>query len=440
MDTFKEEFKEKLADLLKPYVEYNSHTQRHEIHPELEINNELMSRLEADFIRLISQELTAGSPAFDEIKKRYKSLSLLFHQDKIKQNTNSLIYCLEQILSENNNRGACFKCLNFCYARLNPENKKKNISFDHINNMEDFKQWLMKQKENSETRTQTDLYDALIKMVEQMHVHSKDTQVIKQNFMRALLLQLPVFMAGYCVFIFADELIAVYGVCFISLKLGQYLERSQSQHLRHFGQKMQEISSTASIYTTSLLARVIEMSFWLTNQSYHTASSIAATLLRPMITEPPEFSAATSEKMENALMLADKEKNKGCYFETPQLKMVASHIESYLALNEQQWFIQFRTGWQKRESFKSALMDLKEIDRNHKLSLTEKITSARTIIQSLKEQSWLYGSGVNAPLAVDNALLTLKWYESNSKKEEKEVVNCIVEVESKTGALELFEI
>lgn len=426
MGRFKDEFKSRLEDLLQPYVRYNSFLKRYESHPDFQANEQSIARLEAQFIELISRQLTTDSPEFEDIKKRYKWLSLLFHSDKIAEG--SVIFWLEQVLSENKMNGACFKCLCFCYERLDPD-QRKSISFDQIKNMEDFKSWLKQKKELSETRTQADLYDVLIKMVEQINIHSNDAAVIRQSFMRAFLLQLPIFLSGYCAFIFAEELVAVYGACFISLKLGQRLERSDSLAIKHFGQKMQEISYIASRYTSALLARVIEMSFWLTNQSYLTASSIASSLLSPVITDiPPETAETTNDRMQGALVIARKGKNSGCDFATPQLKMIAVHVESYLTLNQQQWCKQFRIGGKKRESFKSALTDLVAVDRNGAMCLPEKIQAAKGIIQALKEQPWLYNNGINAPRAVDNALLTIEWYESNSSQEEIEKNDKAVEL------------
>ncbi len=415
-------FKDDLQVLVKRYADFDEAGQHYEINPGYSADERFRSHLEGELIKLISQEFTSGSPDFTEITLRYKKLSRIFHPDKLQLSPE--MSWVEKMLSEGQdmNRGSCFKCLRLCYQRLDPDNREE-IKFDQIKSMSDLKQWLQTQKDAATTRTQANLYTCLLQMVEQMAVHNDDSQAIKQNFLRYLMWQLPVLASSLCAYIFVEELLAVYGVCFVTLKLGQQLSRAEGIYWRQIGHKMEDISYSSALYTSSLLARVIEISFWLSNQSYHTSLSIASTLLRPMIgRQHTESSASQNAPGDSQALVLKANVTRHAYdFKTPPLKMIATHIEDYLETNAQQWFKPLRPGGEKRVQFKTVMSHLIALDRVDEMPYPEKLLRAKALLQGLLSNPLVYNVGELAPRAVDNAMKTLKWYESELESSDDEL-------------------
>ena len=412
-------FKEDLTRIIKPFTVFDEKNGCYVTSPRIQVDERLRLHLEGELIKLISREFSFGLPVYTEITQRYKHLSKIFHPDK--QSSHPEVVWLDKALSGNSDeKGECFKCLTLCYERLHPDNKE-HIDFNQINNMDDLKTWLMSQKATAKTRLQINLYTCLIQMLDQMSTHNADRQVIKNTFLRALMLQLPVFVSGFCVLVFAEELLAVYGICFISLKLGQQLSHAESPYWKEFGQKMQELSYNATLYTSSLAAKTIEISFWLTNQSYHTGLALASTVLSPILVEKP--SRPYEPKDENNQAIVPQPRKRTYSFQTTELKMVSSHLESYLELNAEQWLKPLRAGGIKRQEIKMALDLMTDVDQDESLSFVEKMHQTEKIIQSMMSKPMVYNTGKDAHRALNNAMYTLTWYlpqDQDAQEEKKE--------------------
>ncbi|QMT59637.1 MULTISPECIES: J domain-containing protein [unclassified Legionella] len=369
-----------------------------------ELNQEALLRLDADFIKLINQLLLKDGPDKDRIKKNYKRLSLNFHPDLFEKFSPEAKW-IEKNLSEARNDGACFKTLSLCYEKLTSPQDFKPIKFDEINSREDLKKWMENLRNSSRTFTERHFYTSLLRLLDESTGYLDEVGKIKPKGIRALISFLPMVFISFGTFVFAEELFAVYALYFALLKSGQYIESSNSKELQKLGSTLQKITMVSAIATTTLLVRLLEMTFWASRHCYDMSLQIGSTILTPLISSSPEkFDDGTSEEnLCRELILASQNPSISENFKTPQLKMIAAPIESYLGLLEQQFFRNWRAGGGKYRALDAFLLRMRVIDKDDELKVEEKIDQAFEALKLVKKNSNVYTEGGKTALAVDRA-------------------------------------
>ncbi|WP_115710174.1 J domain-containing protein [Legionella sainthelensi] len=367
------------------------------------LNKENLLRLDADFIRFINKLLLKDGPDKRKIRKNYKAIAVQFHPDHSCTFSPELGW-LEQNLSEGRNDGACFKTLMLCYEKLTSPQDFKPIQFDEITTREDLKKWLEMLKNRSRTYTERNFYASLLGLLDESTSYFDEVGKIKPTGLRALVSFLPMVFISFGTFVFAEELFAVYALYFALLKSGQFLESCQSKELQKLGETLQKISAVTATATTTLLVRLLEMTFWASRQFYDASLQIGSALLTPLIavsstTQHPEEPSEVSICKE--LVLASQNQSTVENFRTPELKMIAAPIESYLGLLDQQFFKNWRAGGVKSRSLEAFLLHMRVIDKEGDLEVEEKIKKASERLLLVKQDSNVYNG--NTALAVDRA-------------------------------------
>ncbi|CAM3461774.1 hypothetical protein [Legionella longbeachae] len=369
-----------------------------------DLNKETLLRLDADFIRCINKLLLKDGPDKKKIRKNYKSMAVQFHPDHGCTFSPEIVW-LEKKLSEGRNDGACFKTLMLCYEKLTSPQDFKPIQFDEITTREDLKKWLEMLKNRSRTYTERNFYASLLGLLEESTSYFDEVGKIKPTGLRALISFLPMVFISFGTFVFAEELFAVYALYFALLKSGQYLGSSQSRELQKLGETLQKISAVTATATTTLLVRLLEMTFWATRQFYDASLQIGSALLTPLIAvssttkhpyeEPDDLSICKE------LVLASHNQSTIENFRTPELKMIAAPIESYLGLLDQQFFKNWRAGGVKSRSLEAFLLHMRVIDKEGDLEVEEKIKKAFERLVLVKQDSHVYNG--NTAIAIDRA-------------------------------------
>ncbi|MCW8410047.1 J domain-containing protein [Legionella sp. PATHC035] len=379
-----------------------------------DLNQEALLRLDADFIKLINKLLLNEGPEKTKIKKNYKNLSLYFHPDLLSK------FCaeakwLEKNLSENRNDGACFKTLSLCYEKLMFPQDFKPLKFEDISSREDLKKWLEHLKNSSRTFTERNLYVGLLGLFDQSTGYFDEVGKIKPKGIRALISFLPMVFISFGTFVFAEELFAVYALYFALLKSGQYMESSNSKELQSVGSTLQQITMVSATATTTLLVRLVEMTFWASRQCYEMSLHIGSSLLTPLISAAEDQFERTmaDENLCRELILASQNQSISDNFKTPQLKMIAAPIESYLGLLEQQFFRNWRAGGEKYRALDSFLLTMRVLDKDDDLLVEQKIAKAHEALEKVKKKPNVYTEGGKTALAVDRAERVIRLLQDN---------------------------
>ncbi|MBI2785475.1 MAG: J domain-containing protein [Legionella longbeachae] len=370
------------------------------------LDKEALLRLDADFIKLINKLLLKDGPDKIKIRKNYKRLTVCFHPDR-KENFSPEIKWIEQNLSEARNDGACFKTLSVCYQKLFSPEEFKSIKFEDIDSQEDLKRWLETLKINARTFTERSFYTSLLDLLHESTDYFDKVGKIKPKGIRALVSFLPMIFISFGTFVFAEELFVVYALYFALLKSGQYFSRSGSKDLQELGYTLQTFSVVTATTTSTLLVRLVEMTFWASRQCYDLSLQIGSSILSPLIPGTSNKKFKNKESDENSicmdLILANKNISTSDNFQTAQLKMIAAPVESYLGLLNQQFFKNWRAGGDKSRALESFLLKMRVIDKDDELPVEEKIEKAYSALDLIKKNPVVYSQGGSTALAVDRA-------------------------------------
>ncbi|STY28730.1 Uncharacterised protein [Legionella wadsworthii] len=400
-----------LKTLVSIYASYDKEKNNYQS----DLNKEALLRLDADFIKLMNKLLLKDGPEKSKIRKNYKSLSLYLHPDLIDK-FNPEVKWLEENLSEHRNDGSCFKTLSLCYGKLTSPQSFKPIQFDEITTREDLQKWLENLRNTSRTFTERNFYVSLLGLLDKSTGYFDEVGKIKPKGLRALISFLPMVFISFGTFVFAEELFAVYALYFALLKSGQYLEGSDSKQLQKLGHTLQSISIVSATATTTLLARLMELTFWASRQFYETSLQIGSTLLTPLLCAPSDVKeeGIAEENLCRELILASQNQGSSATFKTPQLKMIAAPIESCLGLLEQQFFRNWRAGGEKFRALDAFLLRLRVFDKDEDLKVDEKIVKAHEALETIKKNSLVYTEGGKTALAVDRASRVISLLKENS--------------------------
>lgn len=400
---------------LKKLVKYHKKTEA--LH-----HNEVIA-LDRDFSKLINQQLLVHGPTKEKITRQYRKLSLYFHPDQV-ANFSPEVLWIEEQLSEQKNDGACFKSLRFSYEKLTSPEQFKDVNFSDIKTDAEFKKWLEGLRAQSETYTGRSLYDSLIQLFEQAGGFLDATGTIKPRAIRYLVRSVPMIFVTYGSVLFVEELFAVYSLYFLVLKGGQFLETGTHGEIHEVGKVLKEISIVTATATTTLMVRLLEMTFWASRQCWDVTLQIGSTLISPLAPEARPYkrksSQAPTETAMNLcrdLILASKIPTGGMEFKTPELKIIAAPIESYKALNEEQFLGNWRIARGKGIAVKAFLFSMGVLDQLP-MPLADKLLEAQKELDKIKRNSEVYSRKTKrAVLAAEHVITLLK--EPEEIKEEK---------------------
>ncbi|HAT8222273.1 TPA: J domain-containing protein, partial [Legionella pneumophila] len=367
-----------------------------------QLDKDTLLRLERDFARFVNQQLLIDGPEKEKIVKNYKRLTLCFHPDHTSGFSPEVAW-LEKNLSQSMNNGACFKILGLCYEKLISPEKFKDSGLGDIKSKDDFKQWLESLRSKATTYSGQSFCDSLIDLLDQSSGFFDDTGKIKPKGLRVLLRFIPVVFASYGTFLFAEELFAIYALYFILLKGGQYLESTESSQLKKIGSTLQEISIITATASTTLLVRLLEMTFWASRQFLDASIQIGSAILKPMLPSPETKEKSEFDTAANLcrdLILASHNTSEGMQFKTPELKVISAPLESYLGLNAQQFFGDLRIGREKRLKVEAFLFKMRVLDSLPN-PLEEKLVEAQKELDKIKKDAKVFTS--NTAKAVKEA-------------------------------------
>lgn len=387
-----------LKDFVRLYAEWDTTNNCYKS----QLDKDTLLRLERDFARFVNQQLLIDGPEKEKIVKNYKRLTLCFHPDHTSGFSPEVAW-LEKNLSQSMNNGACFKILGLCYEKLISPEKFKDSGLGDIKSKDDFKQWLESLESKATTYSGQSFCDSLIDLLDQSSGFFDDTGKIKPKGLRVLLRFIPVVFASYGTFLFAEELFAIYALYFILLKGGQYLESTESSQLKKIGSTLQEISIITATASTTLLVRLLEMTFWASRQFLDASIQIGSAILKPMLPSPETKEKSEFDTAANLcrdLILASHNTSEGMQFKTPELKVISAPLESYLGLNAQQFFGDLRIGREKRLKVEAFLFKMRVLDSLPN-PLEEKLVEAQKELDKIKKDAKVFTS--NTAKAVKEA-------------------------------------
>ncbi|CEG56434.1 hypothetical protein [Legionella fallonii] len=386
-----------LETLVKIYAKYDADKKGYVS----QLDKPALLRLDADLAKFFNQQLLADGAGKEQLKNNYKRLTLYFHPDRSHLFLPTVTW-LENNLSEGSNDGICFKSLATCYDKLANPLKFKEISFEDINSREDCRKWLENLKSKAGTYTSRSFCDSLIGLLDESSYFFDEVGRIKPTGIRTLLTFMPMIFASYGAIIFAQELFALYTLYFLMLKGGQYLERSDTKEIRHLGHALQEISVITATATTTLIVRLLEMTFWISHQCLDAGLGIGSSIFKPLLPDISKDDESPTENLCRDLILAGQHLSEGIQFKTPELKVIAAPLEAYKGLNEQQFLRYWRLGWAKGLSVDSFLFKMRVLDAGSE-STEEKLAIAQKELTELKKNKEVYTEGGNTAKAIDTA-------------------------------------
>lgn len=367
-----------LKELILEFTSYDEHQRSYK--PLSRLEDRLI--LKRRFVDFINKKLLSEGYEKELIAKHYKSLSKQLHSDMVGNSPET--QWLEKTLSEGSSSGICFILLSDSYQKyINPQ-KFKEIQFKDIQNRAELKAWLEHIQSQAKNYNQKLLYSSLIDLLDQATGYYDEVGKLKPVGFRALLTALPLIFSTYGTVLLGPQLFAIYAVYFFVLKGGQILEKNDNMELQKVGTALQSLTKITATATSIIIVRVLDMTFWFSHMLYDMTRQIGNSLKAEKI----EGGKKTSQEGSDAalirdLVIASSDTLSGKEFITPELKLVAAPLESYLTLNEQQYFSFWRKGLEKRCAVEQLLFQIQLIDVE-RLSLEDKLTKAKEEISKLQ--------------------------------------------------------
>jgi len=338
------------------------------------LNNENLLKLDFEFNQVISSFLLGDEPEKKNTEENYRQLISLFTAS----NKSSEINWLEENLSES----LCRKIVRECYEKLTSPYKFKVIDFNNIYNLNDLEIWLEDLKNNACSYHGQAFCTSLIQLLKESSNFYDDTSRIKPSALRTLVNFMPMALSSYGALLFAKELFALYALYFVLLKGGQFLENSSPA--QQIGTALKELGLVASISTSTLLVRLLEMTFWSARMCLVTSMSLGSAILNPVLENSPQLLVEGGElqnKLGWDLILARQ--NIDREIKTVELQIISEPLVNYLAKNREQHLRCFRAGSVKGEDVKKFLFKLRSLDLTD-ISLGDKFKSVRGDILILR--------------------------------------------------------
>ena len=361
-------------------------------------------RLDERLAVVLNRALLADGPEKENIERNYRKLAIHFHPDKIK--SSPAILWLSNTLSEGEDLDLCFKTLTSCKEKLTDPAKFKEINFADIQTKAELKAWLTRHKDEASTYTSKNLYSSLINLLDQAGSYFDEVGHLKPRGVKALLKLFPIIFSGFGAALVAEELFAVYALYFMLLKGGQYIGRSDFLELQRLGKTVHDMGEFTAAATTTLLVKLFEMSFWISHGCLSTSLKIGSSLLRLT-------GVSNNKTLCKDLIEAGKITEEGMKFKNSEFKLIASPFETYLILNEQQYFRKARLGGGKRHCVNDFLHNLAVIDQREGVSFGAKLQLIDEELAKVRDNKSVYIRGSNTALAVDQASEALEFFKTN---------------------------
>ena len=298
---------------------------------------------------------------------------------------------LEDNLAQDSGEGICFKTLQSCCEKLTNPGKFKEVSFSDIRNREDCRKWLEKLNGKARTYTERKFCASLMDLLDESGKFFDEVGKIKPRALRTLINFIPLLFASYGAIIFAEELCAVYTLYFLILKGGQRLGQSDSPEVKKLGSTMQEISFTTAAATTTILVRLLEMTFWASHQSYIAALKVGSSLLNPLLSMPLDQNPSALRQ-----------------FKTPELNVIAAPLEKDYARLNSQFLGNWRAGEKKRVAFEAFFFKLRILDKEMDTA-QNKLIKVEFELNKLKHKDKMYIPGSETAQAIDSTEKIISW-------------------------------
>ncbi|PJD92606.1 MAG: hypothetical protein CK426_02765 [Legionella sp.] len=349
--------------------------------------------LESNFAQWLSQKLLFDGAHKERVKKNYKMLTLLFHPDRIRLATPEIAW-IEKQLSDGRNHGACFAILTTCYEKLIHPELFKPIHVNDVRSKDDFRRWLEQEKEKSRLGSTQALYQHLLNLLNEFDLFFDTTGTLQPRAVRVLVQLIPALITTYGASLVIEQLFAVYLLYFFVLKGGRQLKDSDREELQAMGGYIQQYASTAATVNTILLAYFIEMIFWSSRHCFNYSVQLGAQLLT---------SLPANDECEILLLPQELQLNRQrreVSFQHPELQLIATPFEKYLAMNKAQYLGDWQLSRAKSKAIKRFLFHLHVCDQKEE-PIADKLPLIKEWLNQIKNERHLYTSKTAA--AVDYA-------------------------------------
>lgn len=345
-------------------------------------------RIDSGLNSILNQCLLEDGTEKEFIDKNYKKLTLHFHPDKVPHYTPQVLW-LEAQLSGAGSNDTCFKTLQVCYQKLTEPRAFKSIELSSIHTLDDLRGWLTAQKEQAKTYSTQNLYDSLLQLLNRSSDFLDETGRVKPYAFKTLISFVPVILASFGAVMIIEEFLALYLLYFLLLRGGQRLSNSDYTEVRQFGEHLRSHTTVTAMLTTTVFVRILELLFWSSQRCLHATIEASSRFFAPLLGEALTGEECTDEAQNGTLVTTEPS---GLVFATAEFKMLALPFERYLMLNEQQYFVGFRSGSAKQERIKQFLRTLVALDKNNLLTFEQKLNDVCKELDAIKRDKQVYSS------------------------------------------------
>lgn len=354
-----------------------------------------------DFEGLVKQWLLTDGPQHEAISERYRQLAMYFRTDIPPSMPE--IFWIENNFSQGKNDGACLKRITVWYEQLTCPEKFKERKFEDIKNIEEYRIWLVHLRDKASTSNAQNFYTSLIDLFDQSARFFNEAGQIQPKALGLLIKFIPLVLSTFGAILIAEELFIIYVFYFLLLKGGQTLGKKDSEELRAVGVTLQKLGIITATTTTTLMIRLLEMTFWVSNRcldmSLQASSSIMSYLSMGSSSEH-QVEEDPIENLHKELSLASDHRIGGIPFKTPELKVIAAPLELYLMSNKGQIGLYWRPGYEKVQAVKAFIFNMQSLDRLS--GPTEaKLEKAKEYLELMKKKPEVYSS--SAATAINKA-------------------------------------
>lgn len=383
------ELMKRLKALVEEYAIYSADDNAY--HDKRPLSKQEKQKIDASLISLFSHFLVQEGADARNLDGQANQLKKIFHPEKL-QHALPEITWLESTLSNGQpDESAIFQVLIFCVNSLKNTSDEAKPKYAQFQVMEELISSLEKQRETALTMTQRALIDSLLSLLNSVGDYHSLVGEKKIPWLTAFMHSMPYISSSICIGFFANELGLLFGATYLISKGGKWLERSSKGRWEILGQQMQAISSVLLLAGTTLMARMVELNFFLLkNVSYvgieasHSIYSLmAAPPKKVLATAPVDSSVSYSQNTCTDLILMPQDLLGGKRFSHLEMKFIAKPLEDYKEVQQTQWFANMRTGSTKNSLLQNAVLQLQLIDNNSQ-ALPDKLRQTLIVLNRLQ--------------------------------------------------------
>ncbi len=381
-----EQVKEELLDVVNAHSLFDNNTQSFTTL----LSTTQLSEFKTRFIFWLNSKLLADGINEREITRNYKRLTLMFHPDKnLAASFPALLWVEQQFIAHHYDNS--FVILAECYNKLVHPEQYKKLDFEGINNIDDFRLWLEKEREHSTNTSYKNLCNQSINLINESHLFFDETGTLNPVALKKMVQFVPALITTYGMSFVVDKLLIIYSLYFVILHAGRQLERSNGQELQVMGRVLHQGTANAAKWNTALLCYLVENIFSLSRLGFHWSTQLNKQFLPSIVT------------LNNELVLVKKKQE--IIFNHPELQQIAALFNDYLSLNNQQFFKSARIGAEKNKAVKRFLLGLNDVDKTN-TSIADKLTLIESRLNILKLHTDIYTG--NTAKTVDCALRIIR--------------------------------